>query len=497
MNILIATSEAEPFARTGGLGDVCGALPKSLTAAGHEVSVILPAYRCALAAGQNVTETGCEFDVPIGSKTVRGRILASRLPQSNVPVYLVAQDGYFDRPGIYNDTAGTEYKDNCERFTFFCRGVLEAVRRLELQTDLIHLNDWTTGLIPAYLKTELSGVPPYDSIATLMTIHNLAYQGTFWHWDMLLTGLDWKYFNWRQMEFHGNLNLLKTGLVFADAINTVSPTYAQEIQHEPLGCGLEDLLSYRGDVLSGIVNGVDYDQWNPATDPHLAAHYDASTVATGKPICKAALQKEMGLPLRADLPLFGFVGRLAEQKGIDLAAPVIQQWARNVDAQWVVLGSGSKQYEEQLTQLAAQFPARVAVKIGFSDPLARRIEAGADMFLMPSRYEPCGLSQLYSLKYGTVPIVRSTGGLRDTVTDFNPNALADGTATGFCFDDYSTAALATALERACKVFAQKPTWAKLLSNGMNQDWSWNASAARYAALYKQIVARRRQPARSA
>ena len=492
MRILIATSEAEPFARTGGLGDVCGSLPKALAALGHEVSVILPAYRCALQAGQSITPTGCEFDVQIGAKKVRGRILQSRLPKSNVPVYLVEQSDYFDRPGVYADAEGVEYKDNCERFVFFCRGVLEAVKRMELRTELIHLNDWTTGLIPAYLKTDLRGVPPYDSIATLLTIHNLAYQGTFWHWDMLLTGLDWRYFNWRQMEFHGNLNLLKTGLVFTDAVNAVSPTYAAEIQEAENGCGLDGLLSHRSDVLSGIVNGVDYDQWNPATDPQLAANYDIATVSAGKPICKAALQREMGLPQRAEVPLIGLVGRLVEQKGIDLAAAVIQQWAGSVDAQWALLGNGSKPYEEQLTKLAAQFPERVAVKIGFADSLARRIEAGADMFLMPSRYEPCGLSQLYSLKYGTVPVVRATGGLRDTVTDLSPATLTAGTATGFCFEEYTPAALAIALQRACRSYAQPEVWKQLISNGMRQDWSWTASAAKYVALYQQIIARRRE-----
>lgn len=496
MNILIATSEAEPFARTGGLGDVCGSLPKALAAVGQDVSVILPAYRSALTAGQPITETGCQFDVAIGSKTVHGRILASRLPGSSVPVYLVAQDEYYDRAGIYTDTDGKEYKDNCERFVFFSRGVLEAIRRLDLRTELIHLNDWTTGLIPAYLKTELAGVPPLDSIATLMTIHNLAYQGTFWHWDMLLTGLDWKYFNWRQMEFHGNLNLLKTGIVFSDAISTVSPTYAQEIQNNPLGCGLEDLLFYRSNVLAGIVNGVDYETWNPATDPHLAASYDAASVSQGKPKCKAALQEGLGLPQLAGVPLIGLVGRLVEQKGIDLVANVIDRWAGHLDAQWVILGTGSKQYEEQLTDLAARFPERVAVKIGFSDPLARRIEAGSDMFLMPSRYEPCGLNQLYSLKYGSVPIVRTTGGLRDTVTDVSPSTLADGTATGFCFEEYAPGELAGAIQRACQYFGQRDVWARLVQNGMRQDWSWKASAAKYVGLYQQILARRRQAARA-
>lgn len=496
MRILIATCEATPLARTGGLGDVCGALPKALSALGHDVSVIMPAHRSALASGLPMQPTSCEFAVPIGNKSVRGRILETRLPGTNVPVYLVDQKDYFDRPAIYVDTDGQEYKDNCERFAFFSRATLEAVRLMELRPDVLHLNDWTTGLIAAYLKAELRGVPPYDSIATLFTIHNLAYQGTFWHWDMLLTGLDWKYFNWRQMESFGNLNLLKTGLVFADAINTVSPTYALEIQQPELGCGLQDLLSFRRDVLSGIINGVDYSEWNPATDTHLAAHYDASNVVEGKAACKAALQRELGLTVRPEVPLIGLVGRLVEQKGIDLVTAVMEHWADHVDVQWAILGTGERRYEEQLTALAERFPRQMAVRIGFSDPQAHRIEAAADMFLMPSRYEPCGLSQLYSLKYGTVPVVRATGGLVDTITDATPSTLADKTATGFCFADYTSTALAAAMERACQAFAQPQVWRQLVSTGMSQDWSWAASAKEYVATYQRTIARRREPARA-
>jgi starch synthase len=489
MKILLATSEAVPFAKTGGLADVCGALPAELQRLGHQVTVMMPAYRQALAAGQVVEPTGVRFMISIGSKTVPGSFLKSHLPGCDVPVYLVQQDDYFNRDGLYS--AGSEdYIDNCERFTFFSRAVMEAVRLLDLNVDVLHANDWQTGLIPAYLKLEYRQRPGYERIASLLTIHNLAYQGVFWHWDMLLTGLDWKYFNWHQMEFFGKLSLMKTGLVFADALNTVSPRYAEEIQSAPLGCGLEGVLQQRRDVLSGIINGVDYSVWNPATDPALAQRYDVQSAAAGKAACKAALQSELKLPVSAETPLLGFIGRLADQKGIDLIAALVQDWVRSSDAQWVLLGTGDPKYHQIFSNLGERHPQKVAVRLEFSSDLAHRIEAGADMFLMPSRYEPCGLNQLYSLKYGTVPIVRATGGLADTVTDATREALTAGKATGFSFREYSPLALAETVGRACDAYGQKSVWSSLVRNGMNQDWSWNRSAQQYVALYQKISSKK-------
>lgn len=492
MNILIATSEAVPLAKTGGLADVCGALPIELANLGHDVALIMPAYRgiAERFAAQAVHDVSLR--VPIGNKWVDGQLLITHLPDSQVPVYLVRQAEYFDRDGIYGSPDGKGYRDNCERFVFFCRAVMEAIRLLDLKVDVLHTNDWPTGLIPACLATEYRALPSYDSISTLFTIHNLAYQGTFWHWDMLLTGIDWKYFNWRQMEFHGDLNLMKTGIVFSDALNTVSPTYAREIQTAPLGCGLEDLLAHRGESLFGIINGVDYREWNPAVDEHLPVQYDVGSVASGKPACKADLQRACGLPERSDVPLIGFVGRLAEQKGVDLLVPVIEQWVATHDAQWVVLGTGDRTYSEQLRTLARRHPERVAALLEFSNPMAHRIEAGADMFVMPSRYEPCGLSQLYSLKYGTVPIVRATGGLVDTITDTNPDTLRAGTATGFQFTTYDTRTLSEAVLRACDHYAASEIWQQIVTTGMRQDWSWSHSARQYVTLYEQMVARRRE-----
>ena len=493
MNILLATSEAVPFAKTGGLADVCGALPIELARLGHEVSVILPAYRKARYSGIPNEPLDINFIVPIGSKMVAGHLLKSRIPNSDVTVYLVAQDQYFDRDQLYGSD-GKDYIDNCERFVFFARAVLESIRLLDLKVDVLHANDWQTGLVPAYLKLEYARAPRYEHIASLFTIHNMAYQGQFWHWDMLLTGLDWKYFNWREMEYHGKLNLLKTGLVYADAINTVSPRYGQEIQSAPLGCGLEGVLQHRHEAVYGILNGIDPGQWNPATDPDLPANYDATTALEGKARCKQSLQQEMGLPEEPNAPLLGFIGRLAEQKGIDLVAEVAQRWVQTEEAQWVLLGTGDPKYHRLFRSLADRFPAKVAARLEFSNPLAHRIEAGADMFLMPSRYEPCGLNQMYSHRYGTVPVVRSTGGLADTIIGVPEHATEPGAANGFSFQEYSPLALSETLRHACEAYHNKPFWEQLIATGMRQDWSWARSATEYVKLYETILERARQPA---
>jgi starch synthase len=492
----LATSEAVPFSKTGGLADVCGALPVELARLGHHAAVIVPGYRQSQYCGQPIEPLGIEFIVPVGSKMVAGHLARSWMPGHTVPVYLVQQDQYFDREGLYG-TDGKDYIDNCERFVFFSRAVLEAIRLLDLPVDVLHVNDWQTGLVPAYLKVEYHRVPRYQRIASLLTVHNIAFQGQFWHWDMLLTGLDWKYFNWHQMEFHGKLNLLKTGMVFADSINTVSPRYAQEIQMSPNGAGLEGVLQHRRDVLSGILNGIDASEWNPATDGNLAACYDADSVARGKPACKAALEQEVGLPVAAAAPLVSFVGRLTDQKGLDLIAEVIQRWVQTAEVQWLILGTGQPKYHRLLESLAQRYPDKVAVRLEFSTPLAHRIEAGSDIFLMPSRFEPCGLNQLYSLRYGTVPVVRETGGLADTITGYGvppagaPSSTGPGAPpNGFTFQEYSPLALSETLRRACDLYHQQPeAWRQLIDTGMRQDWSWTHSAKQYVDLYVKTIAR--------
>ncbi|RIK82856.1 MAG: glycogen synthase GlgA [Planctomycetota bacterium] len=489
MNILFATSEATPFCKTGGLGDVCGALPRELAKLGHGVTIVLPAFRQAREAGVPIEPTGVYVEAPIGQKHVRGHLLRSRLPHSTVDVVLVEQDHFYDRPHLYR-VEGEDYRDNCERFTFFCRAALEAIPKLGLAVDAVHCHDWTAGLIPAYIKTLYGAHQPWRGLVSLLTIHNLAYQGNFWHWDMALTGLDWKYFNWRQMEFYGNLSFLKTGIVFADALTTVSPTYAREILSSPLGAGMEGALQRRQADLHGIINGVDYDVWNPAVDRYLGdRRYGQHDYAAGKAACKQQLQRRLHLPQRPDAPLLAAISRLADQKGFDLIVRVMRHWAERVDAQWVVLGTGEPKYHEALSLLAVEFPDRVAVRLEFSDELAHQIEAGADIFVMPSAYEPCGLNQLYSLRYGTVPVVRATGGLADTVVNATEETLAAGTATGFSFEDYTSLALAEALDRAVRAYQHKPVWAQLIETGMRQDWSWRHSAEQYVRLYEQTVRR--------
>jgi starch synthase len=493
VNVLIASSEVTPFSKTGGLADVCGSLPLALAKLGQNPVVITPAYRSAKLSGQPLEPTNITFDIAIGSKHVHGSLLRSVLPGSRVPIYLVDQPGYYDRRELYRED-GEDYKDNCERFVFFSRAVLESIEALGIQVDVVHCNDWQTGLIPAYIAAEYCLRPGYENLVSLLTIHNMAYQGRFWHWDMLLTGLDWKYFNWRQMEFYGNLNLLKTGIVFADAINTVSPRYAEEIQRPPFGNGLEGVLQQRRDDLYGITNGVDYEVWNPANDPHLPFQYSERNWREGKSACKAAVREEMGLPSADHIPLVGLIGRLADQKGWDLVARVMKRWVRDRDVQWVILGTGEPVYHKLLYGLAKDHPERLAVRLEFSDRLAHLIEAAADIFLMPSRFEPCGLNQLYSLKYGAVPLVHATGGLADTIQDATEENLSEGTANGFAFHTYDVAALEETLQRACAVYEHQPdVWGQLVYVGMRQDWSWIRSAQRYIDVYSSLRPRRSRP----
>ncbi|MCL4137256.1 UNVERIFIED_CONTAM: hypothetical protein GTU68_026735 [Idotea baltica] len=491
MKILLASSEVVPFAKTGGLADVAGALPRELEKLGHQVSVFMPGYRCTEDAGLPITLLPNELEIPVGSEVHKVRIGQSKLPDSNVDVYFVRHHDYFWRDGLYGNKKG-DYTDNCERYTLFCRAVLESIREFELQPDLIHVNDWQTGLIPALLKSEYAENPSYANIATLITIHNLAYQGLFDKEKMSVTGLDPGHFNWRQMEFHGQLNFLKTGIVFSDTINTVSPTYANEIQTEKLGCGLELTLQHRSNRLSGIINGIDTDDWNPASDKHLPyqfdANFDLEVGSQGKQQCKHDLQVEARLQPRPDVPLIGIVGRLASQKGWTLILPVLKDWLQNVDAQWVILGTGDPVYHDVLTSLHRNHPDKLSLALDFSNPYAHRIEAGADLFLMPSEYEPCGLNQMYSMAYGTIPVVRRTGGLADSVIHANTETINKQVATGFSFTDYTAEALNQTLHQAIDVFHhQRSVWHQMMINGMKTDWSWGASAKKYVALYEKTI----------
>jgi starch synthase len=503
LKLLLAASEVVGFAKTGGLADVAGSLPRALARRGHDCAVILPLYRCVRTGRVPLQPTNLHFTLPIGGRTVSGSLWRATLPGSTVAVYLVEQPEYYERDdpregrGFYQFTLPNgqkrDYPDNCERFVFFSRAVLEALRLLDDWPEVIHANDWQTGLVPVYLREEYSrhNTPDlrnrYNRIRTLFTIHNLAYQGLFWHWDMLLTGLDGRLFNYHQLEFHGQLNLLKAGIVFADALSTVSPTYAREIQTPYYGVGLQGVLSARRQVLYGIVNGVDYDVWNPATDPHLPAHYTLETVQEGKAPCKAALQKRFLLAEKPGTPLLGVVARLVEQKGIELIGQAADRLLRQ-ELQLVVLGDGELNYQHMLMELSNRFPGQVGLYFGFDEPLAHQIEAGADLFLMPSLYEPSGLNQLYSMRYGTPPVVRATGGLADTVVDCTPETLAADTTTGFSFVPALPDALLETVQRALSIYRNQPeTWLRVVRCGMRQDWSWDRSAAEYEAVYRRIT----------
>jgi len=500
MRIVIASSEAVPFSKTGGLGDVAAALPKALAKAGHDVWLVIPNYtqvqnRLPPGALPPIESTGRSMEILLRSKRVRGGILRSHVPGTRLTVLLIDQPEYFDRAGLYQE-GGVDYRDNCERFVFFSRSVLEACRVLDLRPDVVHANDWQTGLVPALLSVEYGHKAGFERTASVFTIHNMAFQGKFWHWDMLLTGLDWKYFNWRQMEFFDHLNLLKTGIVFADMVTTVSPTYAREIQTPEFGCGLEGVLCNRRNDLVGILNGIDDEVWNPEIDPHLPQNYNIETLAAGKAACKAELQKQLKLPVRGDVPLLGMISRMTDQKGFGLLVDCVPELLRG-DVQFCFLGTGDARYEQWAGQLAGAHPEKVSATIGFNDELAHRIEAGSDMFLMPSQFEPCGLNQMYSLAYGTIPIVRAVGGLADTVVDADAQNLANGTATGFRFDAGDSAALAATIRRALDLFRDREAWTRLVRTGMRQDWTWKRSAAEYVAAYQQAQSRRRVEAGAA
>jgi starch synthase len=504
--LLLAASEVTGFAKTGGLADVAAALPPALARRGHTCAIILPLYRSAATGRIPLHRTELTFTVPINCRSVPGRLWRATMPGSDVPAYLVEQPHYFERDepprgrGLYQFTLPngekSDYPDNCERFIFFCRAVLEAMRLLDYWPDVLHLNDWQTGLVPVYLREKYRlRRPPelgarYQKIRTLFTIHNIAYQGHFPPWAMPLARLDWKLFNYLQLEFYDRVNFLKAGLVFSDLLNTVSPNYAKEIQTPYFGWGLQGVLYERRDRLFGIVNGVDYRVWDPATDKRIAVTYDADTVTAGKPKCKAALQEHYGLEVRPRTPLLGMVSRLASQKGLDLLGPAAAGLLRN-GTQMVVLGEGESRFHRLLRELRDRYPHQVGVSLAQDENLAHQIEAGADIFLMPSQFEPCGLSQLYSLKYGTVPVVRATGGLADTVVDCTPETLAAGTATGFAFRAYTADAFRETVERALTLYRDQPErWLELMRTGMRQDWSWDHSAAEYEQLFARLTAGR-------
>jgi starch synthase len=503
MKCLYVASEVTGFAKTGGLADVAASLPPALASLGVDVAVMMPLYGFIRHGTAKVEPTEHRFEVPLGARKIPSRLWHGTLPDSTVPIYFVDQPEFFDRVdpkagfGLYQHTGADgkleDYPDNSSRFAFFSRAVLEALPRLGFWPDVLHLNDWQTGLAPAYLR-EIRAKPRaerpagYEHIRTIFTIHNLAYQGLFWHLDMPTLGLPWRLFTPEMLEFYGRLNFLKAGLVYADLLTTVSPTYAREIQTPYYGCGLHGVLLQRCDRLVGIVNGIDFSAWNPATDKHIAANYAVETLGDGKPRCKAALQEAFGLDVDPRKLLFGVVSRLADQKGIDLILKVMPDLLARETVQLVVLGVGDKRHHDALTALHERFPKQAGARFELNEAIAHQIEASADAFLMPSQYEPCGLNQLYSLRYGTVPVVRATGGLTDTVVDATEANLAAGKATGFRFIPYSPAVFRDALNRCLQLYQGRPdAWRRVQETGMRQDWSWTHSAAEYVRLYQRAV----------
>jgi starch synthase len=478
MKILLVSSEAIPFAKTGGLADVSGALPKALARLGQEVTLILPKYRQVDEKRFPLKKTSPDLMVPVGQRLETAEVFAAQM-EPNYRALLIRKDSYYDRENLYGSPSG-DYEDNAERFVFFCRAVLEAAR--VLKPDLIHCHDWQSALVPIYLKTLYRSDPLLARVPSVFTIHNIAYQGLFWHYDLPLTNLGWELFTPQALEFYGKLNFLKGGIVFADAVTTVSRKYMEEIQSAEFGAGLEGVLRDRHHDLHGILNGVDYDDWSPAKDPFIRAKYDPQRLS-GKKACKADLQKEFGLPVDDQTPVIGIISRLTEQKGFDLITAVMDDLMKE-SVQLIILGTGDEKYHLLLDSIAKKNPRQIGLKIAFDNALAHKIEAGADLFLMPSRFEPCGLNQIYSLKYGTVPIVRAVGGLDDTIEDYHSKTQG---GNGFKFKDYSPSGLFEAIRRALRVYRDRSAWEKLMLRGMIADFSWDRSARAYLELYQDLA----------
>jgi starch synthase len=479
LRILFVASEGLPFSKTGGLADVVEALPKALVAQGHEVAVVLPRYRGTKAAAvvkPSVT-------VPLGTR-LRFPAIADGGLLHGVRYYFVDDAEYFDRDGIYGESSG-DYPDNAERYSEFSRAAIEIAKHV-WSPDVIHCHDWQTALLPLLVRTSYADDPAVKDLPVIFTIHNMGYQGLFGKEVLERAGIPASVFQPGGIEFFGKVNLLKGGLIFSDYLTTVSPRYAREIQTPEYGFGLEGVARSRSERLVGILNGVDYAVWSPEKDKWIAMKYSAKDLS-GKQVCKLELLESFGLPQEnVERPVLGIVSRFVDQKGFDLITEKARELLRE-DLALVALGTGAPKYEEFFRALAQAYPSRVGVKIAYDDVLAHKIEAGADMFLMPSRYEPCGLNQIYSLKYGTVPIVRATGGLDDTVENFD---VEHGTGTGFKFAEYSGAGLLYAVRQALHHYPDERIWKRIQLNGMAKDFSWKAPAAEYAKLYQTARALR-------
>ncbi len=477
-NIFFVSPEVSPFSKTGGLADVAGSLPKALSKLGHRVTVVTPCYR-GMKEKFHLKETGIRLKVPFGKRSIDAEFI--RFKDGDIEVYFLKRDEFFDRTYLYSTPLG-DYFDNAERFIFFSRSVMEFIRKAEILPDIIHCHEWQTALIPVYLRTLYQKNIPRN-IATVFTIHNIAFQGIFPEYIFPYTGLPKKLFNTggKGLEFWGRVNFMKGGLLFSDALTTVSSKYSTEIQTPQLGYGLEGIVKERQDVLYGVLNGVDYNEWDPCTDGLIVAGYSAADLS-GKLECKKDLLYRYNLNIPIKRPLVGMISRLSDQKGFDIFFKAVDKLMK-LDIGFVVLGQGQKNYHDFLKKLEKRYRGRFGVKIIFDNTLAHRIEAGCDIFLMPSRYEPCGLNQIYSLKYGTVPVVRATGGLDDTIMDFISNP---GQGTGFKIKEHSPEALIHTLKCAVDVYEDKNTWNGIVKRAMRADFSWSKSAAVYEKIYDNI-----------
>jgi starch synthase len=482
LKILFVSSEVTPFAKTGGLADVSGSLPQALEMLGHQVVIVMPLYRSVKEGEHTIKKVEKSLSVPFRGQNLETPAFLAKTGK-NISIYFLQREEFFDRSGLYGTSLG-DYFDNPERFIFFSRSVLELCQSLGFQPDIIHCHDWQTSLIPVYLRSLYKKNPSLQQASSVFTIHNLAYQGVFPKEILSVSGLPLELFSMKGLEYYGKMNFMKGGILFSDAITTVSRKYAQEIQTPEYGYGLEGVLKDRSADIYGILNGVDYASWNPKTDPHITSNYDVKDLS-GKKRCKEELLSIFKLRGSDEFPVIGMISRLADQKGFDILAEALDNLMK-LGLYLIILGTGDAKYEKQFTALGKKYPSRLGVKIAFDNVLAHKIEAGSDMFLMPSKYEPCGLNQMYSLKYGTIPVVRATGGLDDTIKEFNPETQK---GNGFKFKAYSSSDLIKAVKRAIDVYKNKLLWTTLMTNAMNEDFSWSKSAKKYEQIYRKALAK--------
>jgi starch synthase len=482
LNVLFLSPEVVPFAKSGGLADVAGSLPIALERLGLDVRLVLPFYRVIREGNYEVRPILKKLEVPLGKEKFRTNVLETQL-RPGVPVYLIEREDLYDRPNLYGNPGG-DYYDNLERFSFFAHAALRLTEALSFKPHVIHCHDWQTGLVPALIKGPYGDIPTLSDVSSVFTIHNLGYQGLFPEEKFSVTGLPkTEFFHAEGLEYWGKLSLLKAGVTYSEAITTVSPTYAKEIQTSEYGMGMEGILRRRSAWLHGILNGVDYTYWDPARDSHLPAKYSPEDL-DGKARCKASLINKLNLDLSlTERPLLGMISRLDTQKGLDLLVQILDD-VLELDIGLVVLGSGDEEIQEAIQRAADRHPGQVGLSIGFNEPLAHEIMAGVDIFLIPSRYEPCGLTQMYALKYGTVPVVRATGGLDDTIVTFDGRTKK---GSGFKFGPYESGAFLSAIRQAIDLFSDASSWKGLMANNMKEDFSWDRSARSYLELYRSVV----------